>query len=127
LALAFRARCEKCVKDLIGDAGPNVLTPASFFVSPPLGPGFASKVLVERGVDARAKGPDGLSLLMVNAASEAFPLDSIRTLIEKGADLNDKAPDGQTALDLARRHGQTPVVDLLLKSGAKPGEMPSSP
>jgi len=127
LAFAFRARCDKCVEDLIGTAGPNVLTPASFFVSPPLGPGFAAKALVERGVDPKAKGPDGLSLLMVNAASEAFPLDSIRTLIDKGADVNDKAPDGQTALDFARRQGQTPVVDLLLKSGGRPGEMGASP
>jgi ankyrin repeat protein len=127
LALAFRARCDKCVEDLIGTAGPNVLTPASFFVSPPLGPGFAAKALVERGVDPTAKGPAGLSLLMVNVASDAFPLDSIRTLINKGADLNGKAPDGQTALDFARRQGQTPVVDLLLKSGAKPGDMAPSP
>ncbi len=127
LALAFRARCQKCVEDLIGTAEPNVLTPAAFFVSPPLGPGFAAKSFVERGVDAKAKGPDGLSLLMVNAASDNFPLDSIQALIDKGADLNDKAPDGQTALDFARRQGQTPVVELLLKSGAKPGEMPPSP
>jgi hypothetical protein len=41
--------------------------------------------------------------------------------------VNDKAPDGQTALDFARRQGHTPVVDLLLKSGAKPGETAPSP
>lgn len=123
LALAFRARCEKCVEDLIATAGPREMTPAAFFVSPPLGPGFAAKALLERGVDAKAKGPDGLSLLMVNAASDSFPLDCIQALINKGADLNDKAPDGQTALDFARRHGQTSVVELLLKSGAKPGEL----
>jgi ankyrin repeat protein len=97
LALAFRAPCDKCVEDLIGTAGPSVLTPAAFFVSPPLGPGFAAKAFVERGVDPEAKGPAGMSMLMVNVASDAFPLDSIRTLINKGADLNGKAPDGQTA------------------------------
>ncbi|MBK5291164.1 MAG: ankyrin repeat domain-containing protein, partial [Acidobacteriia bacterium] len=127
LAFAFRSLCDKCVADLIGVAGPNVLTPAAFFVSPPLGPGFAAKALIEKGVDPKVKSPEGLSLLMVNAASDASPLDSIRTLIDKGADLNAKAPDGQTALDFARRHGQTPVVDLLLKSGAKPGAMAPSP
>src|SRR5207302_4160159 len=110
LIYAYRARCEKCVADLIGTAGPDVLTPASFMVSPPLGSGLAAKALVERGVDAKAKGPDGRSLLMVNAASAAFPLETIQTLIEKGADLNDRAPDGHTALDFARRQGQTPVV-----------------
>jgi ankyrin repeat protein len=127
LTWAFRARCEKCVADLIGTAAPDVLTQVSFFVSPPLGTGLAAKSLVERGVDPKAKGPDGRSLLMVNAASGSFPLDSIRTLIDKGADLNDKAPDGQTALDFARRQGQTPVADLLLKSGAKPGETAAAP
>ena len=105
----------------------RVLIPAAFFVSPPLGPGFAAKTFVERGLDPKVKGPNGLSLLMVNASSEASPLDCIKTLIDKGADLNDKAPDGQTALDFARRQGRTPVVDLLLKSGAKPGEMEPAP
>jgi hypothetical protein len=125
LAFAFRARCPKCVDDLIGPADPKLTTPAAFFVSPPLGPGFAAKSLVDRGVDAKAKSPDGFSLLMVNAASEAFPLDSIRALIDKGADLNAKWTDGRTALDFAARNGQTPVVDLLLKAGAKPGEGPA--
>ena len=122
LAFAFRARCEQCVKALIGSAGLDVLTPASFFVAPPLGPGFATKEFIERGVDPNAKGPDGLSLLTVAAASESFPLDTVRALIEKGADVNAKCPDGQTALDYASRQGHTPVVDLLLKSGAKRGE-----
>jgi ankyrin repeat protein len=127
LALAFRARCEKCVAAMIGSAGPEVLTPASFFVAPPLGPGFATKALIERGVNPNAKGPDGLSLLTIAAASEGFPLDTLRTLIEKGADVNAKCPDGQTALDFANRQGHTPVVDLLLKSGAKSGVSPAAP
>ena len=122
LALAFRARCEKCVEDLIGTAGPRELAQASFFVAPPLGPGFATRAFIERGVDVNAKGPDGMSLLTLAAASEGFPLDTIRALIEKGADVNATCPDGRTALDFANRHGRTSVVDLLLKSGAKPGE-----
>jgi ankyrin repeat protein len=122
LAFAFRARCDKCVEALIGTAGQDVLTPASFFVSPPLGPGFAAKAFIERGVDPNAKGPDGLSLFTVAAASEGFPVDTLKALIAKGADVNAKCPDGQTPLDFARRQGHTPVVDLLLQSGAKPGE-----
>jgi ankyrin repeat protein len=122
LALAFRARCDKCVDALIGSAGPDVLTPASFFVAPPLGPGFATKALIERGVDPNAKGPDGLSLLTVAAASDSFPLDTVQALIKKGADVNAKCPDGQTVLDFASRQGRTPMVELLLELGAKPGE-----
>ena len=108
LAFAFRARCDKCVEALIGTAGPDVLTPASFFVAPPLGPAFATGALVQRGVDPNAKGPDGLSLLTIAAASEGFPLDTVRALIEKGADVNAKFPDGRTALDFAKRQGHTP-------------------
>jgi ankyrin repeat protein len=121
LAFAFRARCDKCVEALIGGAGPETLVPASFFVSPPLGPGFATKTFIERGIDPKIKGPDGLSLLTVAAASEAFPLDTVRAMIEKGGEINGKTPDGQTPLDFASRQGHTPMVDLLLKSGAKPG------
>jgi len=121
LALAFRARCEKCVEALIASAGPDLLTPASFFVSPPLGPAFATKVFVDRGVNPNAKGPDGLSLLTIAAASPGYPVDTVRALIEKGADVNAASPDGRTPLDFASLHGNTPVVDLLLKSGAKSG------
>jgi ankyrin repeat protein len=127
LAFAFRARCDRCVEALMRSAGPEVLTPASFFVSPPLGPGFATQAFLERGVDPNAKGPDGLSLLTLAAASEGFPLDSIRALIAKGADVNATCPDGRRPLDFARRHGHTPVVDLLLSSGAKPGEAAAMP
>ena len=127
LAFAFRARCDKCVEALIGSAGPDVLTPASFFVSPPLGPGFATKAFIERGVDPNAKGPDGLSLLTIAAASEGFPLDTLQALIKKGADVNAKSPDGRTPLDFAQRQGHTPVVELLLKSGAKPGATAAIP
>jgi hypothetical protein len=48
-------------------------------------------------------------------------VETVRTLIERGADLNAKNPDGKTALDLARLRGSTPIVDLLVKAGAKPG------
>jgi hypothetical protein len=88
---------------------------------------LATKAFIEFGVDPNAKGPDGLSLLTVAAASEGFPLDTVRALIEKGADVNARCPDGQTALDFAQRQGRTPRVDLLLKSGAKLGETASQP
>jgi hypothetical protein len=62
---------------------------------------------------------------MYAAISDLLPAAGIRMLIEKGADVNAKsqhprsADTGFTALDLAKLHGNTPVVDLLLKSGAK--------
>jgi ankyrin repeat protein len=124
LGLAFRARCDSCVQTLIGSAGPEMLTPVAFIVAPPFGPAFATKAMIERGVNPNAKGPDGMSLLAVASASQGMPVETIRTLIEKGADVNAKCADGRTPLDFAKRQGNTPVVELLLKAGAKPGDSP---
>ncbi|MCU0707369.1 MAG: ankyrin repeat domain-containing protein [Pirellula sp.] len=78
--------------------------------------------LLDHGADVNARGPGGYSVLMELVNSETFPLESIATLIERGADLNLTTEAGLTPLDLARQHGQTPVVDLLEKAGAKLGE-----
>jgi hypothetical protein len=51
----------------------------------------------------------------------------VRTLVDKGADIHAKGPRGETALDLARQRGDTPVVDLLLKAGAREGTMKPEP
>ena len=51
-------------------------------------------------------------------------------LVEHGADVNAKdahklgADSGWTALDIARQHGDTPIVAFLLKSGAKSNAAP---
>jgi hypothetical protein len=70
-------------------------------------------------VDSRGRTP-----LMGAAISDFLPLDAVKLLIEHGADLNaksqykDSGDSGRTALDLARLRGSTPMVDLLMKSGA---------
>jgi ankyrin repeat protein len=62
---------------------------------------------------------------MYAAGSDRLPLDVVKLLIERGADVNAKdqhklAGDaGLTPLEIARLHGDTPIVDLLVKSGAK--------
>jgi len=58
---------------------------------------------------------------MLTASSDAIPVETVKFLIERGADLNAKNLDGKTALDLAKQRGSTPVVDLLVKAGAKAG------
>ncbi len=59
------------------------------------------------------------------ANSDSFPVESVTALIERGADPNTKTEAGQTALDFALQRGQTPIVDLLVKAGAKPGKTAS--
>src|SRR5215510_8664143 len=68
--------------------------------------------------DARTRD---MTCLMFAAVSDAIPVDIARDLIERGADLNVKSSRGLTALDFARRLGNAPVVDLLVKAGAKEG------
>ncbi len=109
--------CDRCVQMLLKKPELGLVIPAMFIVSPPTGPALAVKALLDRGADVNAKGPDGNSILMLCAASDAFPLDAVKALLDRGADVNAKGRDGQTALDLAKRHGQTSMVELLTKAG----------
>ncbi|HUI58505.1 MAG TPA: ankyrin repeat domain-containing protein [Bryobacteraceae bacterium] len=124
LFYAIRANCTACFDLLIKNAGPEIVNPAMFITSPPLGDAHAVKLLLDHGADARAKSPDGISILIPAAASDLLPADSIKALIAGGADVNASIGKGPTVLDVAKRHGQTPVVELLLKAGARAGDPP---
>jgi len=92
--------------------------------------------LLDHGADVNAPDPTGRTALMYAAVSDLLSVEVVKLLIEKGANVNAKSTHsqsgdtGRTALDLARMHGETPVVDLLLKAGAVSGmaqeTMPSS-
>jgi hypothetical protein len=56
---------------------------------------------------------------MAVAFSEFAPAEAITTLIDHGADVKPSNPNGETALDFAVRQGNTSVVDLLTKAGAR--------
>jgi hypothetical protein len=59
------------------------------------------------------------------AGLDSIPTEVVKLLIEHGADVNAKSPHkksvdtGMSVLDVATLRGQTPVVDLLVKAGAK--------
>jgi ankyrin repeat protein len=42
----------------------------------------------------------------------------IKTLVEKGARLDEPSPAHETALQIARRQGHTPIVNFLRRHGA---------
>jgi hypothetical protein len=48
-----------------------------------------------------------------------MPVDVVKLLLAKGVDVNATCPTGETALSLAKLRGNTPIVDLLMKAGAK--------
>lgn len=125
LANASKAGCLKCLEMFTEQADQRTLRIASSLLSPPFGDGRAAKILLDRGLDANAKEPKGHTLLMLAASSDALPVETVNALIERGADVNAKSPEGKTALDFARMRGSTPVVDLLVKAGAKAGTAPT--
>src|SRR5207302_6983866 len=79
------------------------------------------KRLLDHGADVKAKDPAGRSVLMLAASSDSVPVEAVKMLIERGADVNAKSANGETALDFAKRRGQTPIVDLLVKARATEG------
>jgi ankyrin repeat protein len=125
LVLALRANCAKCVEMLLKSANPQVLNIAMFLGCPPLGDASTVKALLDRGADANAKDPEGHPILMMAASSEALPMETVKILLERGADVHAKGANGATAIDLARRHGETPIVDLLTAAGAKKAGSPA--
>jgi ankyrin repeat protein len=81
--------------------------------------------MLDRGADVKFYDPTGRTALMNAAASDLLPLDEVKLLVERGANVNaidrhDKGGDtGLSVLDIAKLHGETPIVDFLVKSGAK--------
>lgn len=125
LSMAIYARCYKCVDLLVAknpdrDAYTGALQETAIF-----GDVAMIRLLLDHGADVNAIDPTGRTPLMYAAGSDLLPVDAVKLLIERGADVNAKnqhklAGDaGLTVLEIARFRGDTPVVDLLVKSGAR--------
>ena len=88
--------------------------------------------MIDHGADVNAYDLLGRTPLMYAAVSDLLPLDVVKLLIEHGADVNAKdrhtqAGDaGLTVLDIAKLNGDTPIVQLLVKSGAKASAVTSA-
>jgi ankyrin repeat protein len=75
--------------------------------------------LLDAGMSVNEKDPDGISLL--GWAAIANRLEMARLLIQRGADVNHVDKNGMTPLLYAASidFGDTSMIDLLLKSGAR--------
>ena len=127
LLFALRAGCVECAEMLVKGLPPPALNFAAAFAGPPLGDAQAMKFLLDRGADPNSRDLEGRSLLMLAASSDRLPTDVIQTLLAKGADLHASSSRGDTAVALAAMQGQTPVLEALLKAGAKPPAATPSP
>src|SRR5579859_2169995 len=125
LGFAILVNCARCVNLLIGSTSHDDLNNELFLDLPPNGDALAVKELLDHGADANSKDPDGHTLLMLAAASDALPVEIVKTLNERGVDVNAKDAKGETALDFAKQRGNTPVVVFLVQAGAREGS-PSS-
>jgi ankyrin repeat protein len=124
LVNAAGADCTKCVDLLVArnlDAMQYTIALQAVVVldNPNL-----TRLMLQHGADVNVPDPTGRTALMYAAVSDLLPVEQVKMLIEKKADVNAKSQHprsgdtGLTALDLAKFHGDTAVVDLLLKSGA---------
>jgi ankyrin repeat protein len=125
LEMAVAVRCPKCVtllaaKGLSKDDYTMALTNTAA-----LGDVNAVRLMLDHGANVNAVDPLGRTPLMYAAASDLLPLEEVKLLVERGADVNARdahkmgGDSGLTALDIARLHGETPVVAQLIKYGAK--------
>jgi ankyrin repeat protein len=128
LYFALRAGCARCEEALIEATPLPLLAMAAMFHSPPGGNARQLKRLIDRGIGVNPRDPEGRSLLMLAASAEGLPLDVVEALIATGGDPRAESKDGRAVTDFARMQGQTPVLQALMKAGARSAvEPPPAP
>jgi ankyrin repeat protein len=126
LSVAVAAKCARCVELLAAAITDKQVYTGSLQDTAVYGDINAVRLLIDRGADVNAFDALGRTPLMYAAVSDLLPLDVVKLLIDRGADVNArdrhaKAGDaGLKVLDIARLNGDTPIAQLLLKSGATP-------
>ncbi|MGA2713218.1 MAG: ankyrin repeat domain-containing protein [Bryobacteraceae bacterium] len=125
---AAQSKCAGCIGLLIDTADQQALN-RGMVNSALQGDAPTLRIMLDRGAQANAPDPvgDGVSALMLAAGSESAAVETIQMLLERGADINDKSAKGETVLDMAKRHGATPISDFLKKAGATETNAPATP
>jgi ankyrin repeat protein len=121
LPRALRSGCMPCF-DLLMKAADASDLPRALAPAAESGDLRTIEMLLNRGVKA-----NGAILVSAALSPEPLRVDLGKTLIEHGADINANAPFDGTVLDFAKRQGDTPLVDLLIKSGARAGASSDRP
>lgn len=78
------------------------------------------RALIEQGADIEVRNAIGYTPLMQAACSDYVDAETVGILLEAGADIGPRGLDGETALSLARKRGNTAIVQLLLETERGP-------
>jgi len=131
--MAIAAHCSSCVDRILKQVTEkNVLT-ASLNDTAVFADTRDVRTLLDHGADANGYDVLGRTPLMYAAIADNLPVDTVQLLIDHGADVNaidrhfKTGDEGLTPLDIAKHNGDTPVVKLLEKSGAKPSPLTPVP
>ncbi|HMD47553.1 MAG TPA: ankyrin repeat domain-containing protein [Bryobacteraceae bacterium] len=122
---ALTEHCAKCFELIVAKELDKQAYSAALPNIASLGDANAVRIMLDHGADINAFDPLGRTPLMYAVASDLLPLDEVKLLVERGADINAKdqhkkgGDSGLTVLDIARLHGETPIVAFLEKAGAK--------
>jgi ankyrin repeat protein len=125
LAAVLSAHCSACVDLLAKGMDARAYSTALLDVAV-FGEAAAVKFTLDHGANVHIKDVEGRTPLMMAANSDRVPLEAVKLLVDHGSDVNARNLAGQSVLDMARLHGNTSVVALLTKSGAK-GSAPAAP
>ncbi len=119
-AAALRSNCRDCLDAIASVQKLPPLRNALNSLLPAAGPGNpgALREAIDRGADLNVKDAKSRTVLMRAAIVDTMSPDLVQLLIDHGADVHGKTPDGLTAIDFAKRSGNTPVVEILTKAGA---------
>jgi ankyrin repeat protein len=92
-----------------------------------------AEFLLQRGAKTDLSGKafsqrndTGYTPLMYAAMTEHDDATLVEALLARGAEVNAKSSKGETALDFAKKRGDTKVVAALLRAGAGSGNAPSA-
>jgi len=125
ITMAVTLDCSKCLDLIVPKITDRAVYTAALQEIAVFGDLRANRLMLDHGADVNAYDPTGRTPLMYAVLSDVLPLDTVKLLIEHGADVNAKdrhknsGDAGITVLDIANRNGNQPMIDLLVKSGAK--------
>lgn len=133
LTTAVYTGCEQCVEMIQTRVKDKDVYTGSLQDTALFGNMRQIQMMLDHGADVKSYDPLGRTALMYAAQSDMLPLDAVKLLVTRGADVNARSKhakggdEGQSVLDMALKHGPTPVSAYLVSMGAKMTEAGRAP